>query len=150
MKTKYIEGTNKEFSIREDGTVIKHVVLVNNNRDSIIITINGKRVKKNIKKLISIHFNKITCIHCKDKCNVDQNHKSGNICIECRRKASNIKNKIHRDKYPKKYKEKSIKAVKDMTTGYVAKILGLKVKDLNPEVVELKRKQLLLYRELNN
>jgi hypothetical protein len=82
METKFIENTNEQYSIREDGVVIRHytrnynintktidkivlnIEILRDNKGVVFIG-NGKRVSVN--KLLRLYFKHVYCIKCNSK-----------------------------------------------------------------------------------
>lgn len=67
MESHYIKGTNRQYSIREDGTIVRHyksreprilkyTYLSNNHIPVISLTINGIRGTKSVSKLMTKYF----------------------------------------------------------------------------------------------
>lgn len=98
MKSKYIEGTEKKYSIREDGQVIRHyknnydinqkkVIRTYNNK--ILVPDKSKRVRINLKsitirKLLRQEFGFVCCNKCNHKIYTNSNsRRSKELCDNC-------------------------------------------------------------------
>jgi len=104
METKFIEGTNEQYSIREDGAVIRHYLKKghgNNQKPwieyndvemlykqhpqrqciSVIIRCNGKTYSFFKNSLLSKYFNIIICPQCKNVINVIKHKRVCKTCI---------------------------------------------------------------------
>lgn len=109
MKTKFIEGTNNQFSVREDGNVIrnykwkgrkeygnieyKKVILKYKKHpkrkvDYLAVRCNNKTFNWFKNSLLSNYFNFIVCPQCNDKIQTDKHIR---VCSECIKK--NVYNK---------------------------------------------------------
>ena len=104
MKTKFIEGTNKQYSIREDGVVTRHyyyhpvhkTLIIKNKimtvgkRNRCYITINEKSVVFNVIKKAKYYFppKEKICIKCKQIKKVSEFRieygYSRNVCKKCK------------------------------------------------------------------
>lgn len=164
MKTKYIEGTDKQYSIREDGEVILNYkrnrfggissVICGNPikkfRKNVSLRIKGRKnnLTVTIPSLLKKHFKFYYCSICNKKVNDDSlySHKCKN-CIK-----ENLKqyNKNTESKYAELRKEFSKKSRDSLSNYYICgSVLRTPVKDTPLELIELKRNQMLLKRELN-
>ena len=153
MKTKFIKGTNKKYSIREDGVVFgyKGVMTPQKRCDNsilVIIKINGKRTSLSVRRLLLEYFNIFNCYRCNEKYKRNQLAK-GFICKNCLLKSKKQDIKRFIEKHPdiqRKYHEKYRKNLKEF---YILNLLHMKSSDNIPkEIIELKRNQLKLHREL--
>jgi hypothetical protein len=136
MKLKFIEGTNKQYSIREDGVVIKHYkrqritntrmdkIITNNilkvTKDSVDIVINNKPNRILVCNLMRKYFNYTYCKSCNDKFVNDINNK---ICNNCKIKTK----RISANKYAKKQ-------VDLISKVYIAGALKLKKNELTDDL----------------
>jgi hypothetical protein len=71
MQTKFIEGTNEQYSIREDGVVISHKTnkeLKANKNGKVCFSLGarGKQKTVTISRLMKKHFNGVKCHHCEN------------------------------------------------------------------------------------
>ncbi|MGK0464819.1 hypothetical protein [Clostridium sp.] len=104
MKSKYIEGTNKQYSIREDGKIIrnykwlgrkeyghqefKNVIIPykkapkRKNSKCVIVRSNGKTFNFYSNSLLSKYFGFIICPSCKNKIDTDTHLRKCKVCIE--------------------------------------------------------------------
>lgn len=162
MKTKFIEGTNEQYSIREDGIVIKHYYLTYNqylktpkilNKISypaiskitnvVSITLsNNKHKSFAINTLLKNYFGFYYCKKCNTKVFNKQFRYS--VCKKCKNKKykkNRIKNKEHiinRDR----------KKISNIDRSYAAVALRINILDLTEELYELYKSQLLVKRKL--
>ena len=178
METKFIEGTNEQYSIREDGVVISHyrnkysrvenkyyinyTVVEMTPNESNAVTILKKQ--QNVKKLLFAYFGYVFCKQCSCK---STNYLNKNLCKTCIRKNKNardrqlvLKNldeykkrrKEYRKKNPEAYAEMARKAAKkrsgSLVKNYVASSLNLNVKDLSDELYEHHKKLILFKRKV--
>jgi len=128
LQTKFIEGTNEQYSIREDGAVFKnHVVKIIEGKEHIIhkkrtqrkvianhINITKYKISTTIKILIFNHFGYCICKKCNKKVDYLLN---GNACKECIKYGFVINNKT----YYNKNKEKHTKYVREYQKNNVEK-----------------------------
>ncbi len=150
MQTKFIEGTNEQYSIREDGVVIKHykkqrisnVITINVETNNIIkilkgncvnIHFNGKPKRLSISKLLFVYFGYAICNQCNNNFIPDI---SPVKCNNCRKENK----RISANNY-------GCKSTKELTTTYIANALKISINELTPELykhhkslIELKRK----------
>lgn len=141
MKTKFIEGTDKQYSIREDGTVISHYLRtrgVHSYRDKILpvhvhntgnIYVNGKKKTVSFPYLLHKYFGYKFCAKCNNKIYNISNH----ICNECNKKRE------------KKYSD--VMTI-NITKRYVAKQLKISVTLLTDEFYENYKATLIVKRKL--
>jgi DUF2075 family protein len=165
MKTKFIEGTNKKYSIREDGIVYSNYYF---NRSGIKafrkLEIKSKKIKnrivvmlnrgdykgsKSIESLLREHFGFSYCKCCKKKTyNNNNNNIQHFFCRKCTNKKRRINSctyKINNNELIKKFNDKYRKELKPW---YIATVLRCKTSDLTDELLSVKRSQLKLHREL--
>jgi hypothetical protein len=127
LQTKFIEGTDEQYSIREDGAVFKnHVVKIIEGKKHIIykktqrkvianhININKYKISTTIKILIFNHFGYCICKKCNKKVNYLL---SGNACKECIKYGFVVNHKT----YYNKNKEKHVKYVREYQKNNVEK-----------------------------
>jgi Zn finger protein HypA/HybF involved in hydrogenase expression len=150
MQTKFIEGTNEQYSIREDGVVIKHFkkqrisntltikVQTNNivkltKTNCINIHFNGKPKSFTPNKLLKMYFNYCFCQQCNNKFIPDI---SPVKCNNCRKENK----RVSANNY-------SYKSAKELTPTYIASALKISINELTSELyehhkslIELKRK----------
>lgn len=115
METKFIEGTNEQYSIREDGNVISHFLKtrgVNSYRDKVLpvynhnncfIYINGKKKTVSIKLLLFKYFNFITCYKCNSKSYDYLEFPRNYVCKKCIKKRLNDEDAQKVKTIPKHY-----------------------------------------------
>lgn len=153
MKTKYIKGTKEKYTITEDGviTVCKTNKTLKEDKQGIVSFyshIKNKYVRRSVRKLIWLNHNIFFCIHCqkKSKERHDCKGKSGYTCMKCGRARVLVNYLKWRDKNPE------IAALsngsKALTDAYIHRSLYVKNKSLPKELVQAKRDQLKLFREL--
>ena len=223
MKTKYIEGTNKRYSIREDGVLTRHyryykdindnmiykasykdviikTKLNKNNHLTYSIRINKKSKSGYISTLVAEYFNiKNPYLFSSSKvayrdnnpnnCNVDNiyfTNQNGKTSYTSKKESISAKkeynrkykiNSYHKNKGNKKYmmrlrknnKTHYLKLKKEnpekvankynkhnrihtnqLSDSYVSAKIGFSVNLLPEQIIELKRNQLKLHRELKN
>ena len=128
LQTKFIEGTDEQYSIREDGVVFKNYVIKTIKKEKNIIykektqkkpfknAINIQRYKisTSIKILIFNHFKYCICKKCNKKVDYLINKSA---CKECIKHAF----KIHRKTYYDKNKEKLKNHIKEYQKNNVEK-----------------------------
>ena len=139
MKSHYIEGTNQQYSIREDGIIIRHYlfnykankniykekickIFDANGHAMVTIMINRKRKSFCITTLLKSYFNYTFCIRCNSKFNVTNIGEY--VCKECHKNTQN--------KFNKKRKE-------NLDNNYLLSTLGLKKDECPKELIELQR-----------
>lgn len=138
MESYFIKDTNKQYSIREDGTVIRHFKLnfksstikyykdevVHShkqiNRHYIYAYINRKRVF--INSLLREYFDRVICRQCSNIFKPIM--KSDCVCPTCL-----ISNRQINRKHP----------IKSITRAYVAQMLKINVEDLPDDLYKLKK-----------
>lgn len=142
MKSKYIKGTDKQYSIREDGVVLsnrisralKENTKTKNSFVDIYINKRQKRVRPNL--LLAEYFKVKKCLSCNEI--KDLNLFKGNLndCRFCRNKKEYIQKK-ETGQMMKASKNKTKRATK----SYIAnKILRIKTSELSEELyLEVKR-----------
>jgi hypothetical protein len=160
LQTKFIEGTNEQYSIREDGAVIKHYelkyftylgkhivtfenVIKTPEKDYYYMRVNGKQKYYSSAQLIHIHFGYAICRHC--KCKTSNYY----VCKKCKREVRNAAAKKRKLENPEKFKEqiskKNLKIRTAVTKSYVSTKLNIPVKDI-PEELYVQYKNLILYK----
>jgi len=138
MKKKFIKDTNKQYSIREDGVVIRHYKLKFNstaiqyykdevvntakqvNRHYITTYINRKKIIINV--LLREYFNKVICRKCNNI--FKPSAKADSLCPICLKTNRDISISI---------------PSKDITKAYVASILKIRTEDLPDDLYKLKK-----------
>lgn len=164
MKTKFIKGTNKKFSIREDGIVLTNYRVYKNGKKDYSYNVeihpsnkhfslyigNGKRLGRTQNSLLKEYFNLVICVRCKE---IKKPRKKDSLkCVECEKKRIKLRNKRHL----KYIVEKNRKARIDLKDRYLINVLNrhlkkdmkIKIGDVPKELLETKRLQLKLHREL--
>ena len=150
MKSKFIEGTNEQYSIRDDGVVTRHykhtrgkLIIKNFNLkvDSNGIIVYYNHNEKNriaLQYLLFDYFGFRFCKKCNNKFSKKRENKLYNSCLKPNNYAIT----------PEKIKEKNAKVIKNITRSYVASMLKVKVTELSDELYELYKAQLLVKRKL--
>jgi hypothetical protein len=140
METKFIEGTNQQYSIREDGFVIRNYLTshgkivytsreVKSNKNSINLnTINGRK-RFTLSLLMKQYYDGVECEHCENKVTL----KYKRICENCELTINT------------RAKKNSIKKV---SKWYVAKLLDISIKELTEELYNHHKKLILFKRQL--
>jgi Zn finger protein HypA/HybF involved in hydrogenase expression len=162
VKTKFIEGTNKQYSIREDGQVIIHYIRRKNNKiikykeikllkqdnvKSIVIFVNRIRVKRTSNALLKEYFNTFLCKDCNKYYKKTTHAVLCNTCYNKRRKLSKAKTYINTKEFQLK---KSFYKTLFLDNNVVSTRLGLPINMIPKELLELKRQQMLLNRKLKS
>lgn len=149
MKTKFIEGTNKQYSIREDGIVISHKsnkILKVNKKGHITLSLGARKKAKVItpSKLLKDYFQGVKCKQCNN--NVFKPYfKLCNDCIKNNKLNSKIKFNLLN---PNKTKEYVKTKVINLPKYYIAHNLNLKTKELPNNLYQLAKINLILKRKL--
>lgn len=171
MREKFIEGTNQQYSIREDGAVIRNYRKSKNQYGEcfsyeryilkpcdkygyVYIRLNGNKNCKviNPQKLLLIYFKHRNCAKCNNIFYSD-NHKR-RVCDSCKKEAVRLQSKkwanenrelkkIINNRYSKYMR-------KVMTNNYVITRMGCRKGDLPEDIIVAKREQLKLYRIIKN
>jgi hypothetical protein len=138
LQTKFIEGTNEQYSIREDGAVFKnHVVRIIEGKEHIIykrtqrkisgssMNITKYKISTSIKILIFNHFGYCICKKCNKKVDYLLN---ANACKECIKYGFVVnhrtyynKNKEKHAKYVREYQKNNIEKCKIWRKKAIAK-----------------------------
>ena len=145
LQTKFIEGTDERYSIREDGVVTSHYdlkyftylgkhlvtfkdVIKTPEKDSYYMRVNGKQKYYSSTQLIHMHFGYAICRHCKCK---TPNHY---VCKKCKREVKNATIRKRKLENPEKAKEqlyiKNQKVRTAITKSYISTKLNMPVKDI--------------------
>ena len=86
MKTKFIEGTNKQYSIREEGKVISHKKsgdkVLKIVKGQVSLSVHGVSTNVFISYLLKQYFNYFMCKSCNTK--VKGNEKKRSLCVKCK------------------------------------------------------------------
>lgn len=159
MKTKYIKETNKQYSIREDGRVIKH----NNNKNIILgypfkksysIRINEKVITLTTSTLLKKYFNYIICNICHNKTynKIDLDKKKPRMCNNCSKQRRILAVSNWKKKNPIQHKKhqttQSIRHSITLSDNYIMNVLNV-IKIVTPkQLIKAKRQQLILHRTL--
>jgi hypothetical protein len=147
METKFIEGTNNQYSIREDGNVIQHYKLTwtgkitkigidrimpkyGKNKTFINLCINGKNNGLTINTLLIKYFNIKHCIGCNCKLNDFKRIK----CDKCI------------DNYNKNYNSRKIKTI---SRTYTADKLNIPLSELSDDLYNHYKLTLKLKRKIS-
>lgn len=152
MQSHFIKDTKEQYSIREDGVVIRHyrVRFNANTREYytehkeyislgsriVTIVVNGIKKQATISVLLRDHFGFCFCTSCKDK--VESTHSTRTMCDKCKRPRTEITKEWWANNEDKRigYYNKNIK---DLSKSYVAQILHIPLKDLSEELYQLKK-----------
>jgi hypothetical protein len=136
METKFIEGTNQQYSIREDGVIIKHY---NNTRgiksykDKILCIHNGlstiyilkKKTTVSISYLLFDYFGFKYCNKCNCKFTRERNDFTCKNCL------------IDIGNYPKsklQIKVRNLKRTEKITKSYISSLVKIKVAELDDKI----------------
>lgn len=161
MKSLFIKGTNKQYSIRDDGQVIIHYIRTRYNSiilhkeivfikqdktKAVVIFINNKRIKRTSVSLLKEYYNKFLC---KD-CNIY--HKKGKdksvICNKCYNKRRKLSKKKSLIKTKEFQLSKGFYKRLFLDDNIISTALNVSINILSPEIITAKRQQLLLHRQL--
>lgn len=166
MKTKFIEGTKKQYSIREDGVVLKNYKIqrISNTRKDIIATNNilkcvdkstvdikvNKKIKRlSVYRLMHKYFGFAYCKKCGDKFKYNVSPITCDKCRKEARKKSVQKDYIaHKEDRLLSFRLYSKIQSSNLSYAYLHNCLNVKQGELPNGVLELKKQQLLLHREL--
>ena len=165
MKTKFIEGTNKQYSIREDGVIISNYIdhysgftksftrkyrakeLKPNKDGKVTFRIGGRKGQSKIVTisiLMKKYYNGVKCHRC-DNMITKKYHK---VCNNCKAKITEETSKKWKlsnlDKCEKYKKDRVDKIPKN----YIASLLGLKLHEITDEFYENYKATLLVKRKL--
>ena len=140
METKFIEGTNQQYSIREDGVVFRNYLTshgkivytsreVKSNKNSINLnTINGRK-RFTLSLLMKQYYDGVECKHCENKITL----KNKQICENCY---------LTIDARARK------NSIKKVSKWYVASKLKIFVNELDEELYNHCKKLTLFKRQL--
>ena len=155
MNTKFIEGTNEQYSIREDGVVVRHYKYTHtgkityiegvmktylggkNNTSPFVYLSKGKSSKtisRTINSLLRTHFGTCVCISCNTLFEVQSNEYRCNNCKLIHHNSSSTKRrKRHSEELPK---------------HKVAALLRISTDEVTDEIHEIYSKTLKFKREV--
>ena len=161
METRFIPGTNEQYSIREDGMVIIHYKWTKNFKStyivnrllkprkgrnlSLYIKINGKDTSRSANSLLRDIFGFAICNRCKNKFTPN---KSPEKCDSCKKELACQATKNWTINHPEKHQDRQMNRIINPSRTYVSHLLGLKTSQLTDELYELHKKTLLLKREI--
>jgi len=164
MKTKFIKGTNKKYSIREDGVVFSNYYFNNNgdkvkrkyplksrkDKDRIVVQINYGKEKgsKCTKALVKKYFGFFHCKKCNKKTKDNDNNIQYFFCSKCTKEKRRLNSAKFKRNNPEKIKLSRNKYRKDLKDGYISTVLRCTTQDLTPEIIDAKKNHLKLHREL--
>lgn len=153
MKTKFIEGTNKQYSIREEGKVISHKKsgdkVLKIVKGQVSLSVHGVSTNVFISYLLKQYFNYFMCKSCNTK--VKGNEKKRSLCVKCKVTVKESNARYFKTLSPlskqkrRKYKRESRLKLKDF---YIREKLNVSNIPISKELIQAKRQQLLLHREL--
>jgi hypothetical protein len=163
MKTKFIKGTDKKYSIREDGVVFSNYYFNRNgdkvkrknplksrkDKDRIIVQINYGEAKgpKCTKALVKEYFGFFYCKKCSKKTK-DNNNIQYFFCKKCTKEKRRLNSAKFKSNNPEKIKLSRDKYRKDLKDGYISTVLRCATQNLTPEIIDAKKNHLKLYREI--
>jgi len=139
MKSHFIEGTNKQYSIREDGVVIRHYSHTNRNtiffkekklnihNKQSFIYINKKKTTVTISFLMFDYFGYRSC----NTCNCKIFYKKQKTCNKCQRKVQSKFDVIKKE---------------NITKSYVSGQLNINIIDLSDDMYNLYKANLKVKR----
>jgi hypothetical protein len=165
METKFIEGTNEQYSIREDSVVISNYAnhysyftksftrayrikeLKPNKNGKVNINIGGRKgIQKvlTVSKLMKEYYNGVKCHHCNNLIT----KKYFKVCDDCKKeilsKAGKEWKLANSDRIVKYQKNK----VEKLPKHYVASLLGLKPHELTNDLYHHHRNLMMFKREI--
>ena len=151
METKFIEGTNNQYLIREDGVVLQ-CYKYNTELNTVCTTKKISTLNLGIKSSLSLHstnrlllkyFGYIICKYCNQKKQIIH---SKDKCKTCYKKEDKIFGKSPKKReYSKRYSKNK---TKDISKQYTCQILGIKTSELTEELYQLHKSTLKLKREI--
>lgn len=168
LESKFIEGTNNQYSIRNDGVIISHYTFSGNVctiRDKIISqrklssqkyitfvsTIYAMGVQRDI-RIESLLYKYFNIQYCRDCSNPVESSKRKYYCTACDKIHTSVKNNRWRennmDKVKKAYLANGLKIRTEITKHYVATNLNMSVKDVSDELYKAAKTNLILKRKL--
>ena len=150
MKSHFIKGTNKQYSIREDGIILNHYsnisrgksyrekeLTIHNGLSTIYIS--KKKTTVSISLLLFDYFGFKYCNKCNSKFKRERNKITCENCL------------IDVGNYPKskeQIKKANDKVTEKITKSYTASMLGLKVSEVTDELHQYHKQNLLLKRKI--
>jgi len=156
LETKFIEGTNEQYSIRNDGEVIGHKknILLKKHRNHVCL--GSSKNKVCVSALLKKYFNFTLCTKCKKRIFELNRCK----CEDCSPYGlyTSQKNKDYNKSKLKKWKESnkenylnltqlhSKRNIESLSRSYIAHTLKIPVKDLTEELYQLTKTKILLIR----
>lgn len=172
METKFIEGTNEQYSIREDGVVINHntkkILNIDKNVNKFTIYPNGVKKEMRRSTLLKKYFN-ITNLYVDNYSKTHYQVNKDKILEYSRKKYKNNLNKI-KEKSRKYYLENSDKLKekariynqnnpekcqkrqennrKNITPYYIASIFNITVSELDDTDYQIAKKRIEIKRQL--
>ena len=142
LESKFIEGTDNQYSIRNDGVVISHktnrLLSVSNNRCTVKSVSKGKYITISINSALKEYFNNVECIT--KGCSTLVSKNRSIYCEKCA-KESVLKYRkkyegLNIDKY-KEYQSNKLKRNKEeISKLYVSQILKIPINSLSNEVYQ--------------
>jgi hypothetical protein len=168
LQSKFIEGTNEQYSIRNDGVIISHYTLsghVCTMRDKVIsqrklssqkyitfvstIYVIGIQRDVRVESLLYKYFN---IQYCRDCSSCVENSKRKYYCTTCDKIHTSVKNNRWRDnnidKVKKAYLANGLKKRTEITRHYVSTNLNMSVKDVSDELYKAAKTNLILKRKI--
>lgn len=172
MKTKFIEGTNKQYSIREDGFVFRNYIdgrpalqLKTMLDKTVCITINKKKFKPSIRKLMFDHYGFKICKSCNSK--IFDSLKGRFLCDDCKLNKKRKRHREYKKRHPEVDKNYAIKLLQtdperyysyknkvnykirtNITKAYVSTALKIPVADLSDDLYHHHRNFILFKRQV--
>jgi hypothetical protein len=156
LETKFIEGTNNQYSIRNDGVVISNrfnkELSFANSWKSITIYINKKRTVFSSNKLLEEYFGYHLCNSCNNRI---YNDKRRVKCSDChclgkkRRNEARIKWRAENPiLFKAQAKRKNDHDRSIISKGYISTILKIQIQDLDEDFYQAAKTRLILSRKL--
>lgn len=166
MKSCFIENTNKQYSIREDGRIIRNYKITSN-QDKKFCKLIYKESKKHtvrlydntvrslsIAQLLNVYFGFIICTKCKNKTynKKDLSKIHFRMCVNCAKKNIVLKTYKWKKENPLLSKKHAIaqhrKHCDNLTNNYISSKLNISIKIITDDIIDAKKQQLLLHRQL--
>ena len=160
LESKFIEGTNKQYSIRNDGVVISHYLSTRSGKvykekelsvdinKSVMIYIDKIKRTRSISFLLFDYFGFRLC----NTCNRPFFIKENKVCNSCQRIAQNSLVKQKYKKNPEYFKVKNNRAFlirkEKITKSYVASCLRVPVEGITEEIYKAYKTKLTILRKL--
>ena len=156
LETKFIEGTDNQYSIRNDGVVISNrfgkQLSFSNSWKSVTVYMNKKPKILASNRLLEQYFGYHLCTSCNDKIYKDERRIK---CVNCHclglknRNEARIKWRTENPiLFKAQAKRKNDHARNTISRGYISTILKIQAQDLNEEFYQAAKTRLIIKRKL--